>query len=356
MSMKVAFIDTSYPLNNRNDKLIDSFIHRYPDCEIYAITWNRENLPIKEMAYSVHSYEVKSQLGNYVDKLRKLFGFYKFVKVELRKIEPDIIIASHWESLIAGALYKGNAKKLVYENLDIPTGGKLIRSIIVMFERSSLKKTDLIIHASRFYKDLYPQNIPQYVLENKPTLFEVNDYTPLQIHTPLRISFIGSLRYPEIFYSLIDAVKGDNRVQLILHGAGSHYELISQYAQGISNITLTGRYEYSDIKQLYDQSDLIWAVYPSKDYNVKYAISNKFHESMILRRPCIFCSGTKLGDFVSENKLGFVVNPYDVNEIKGLINQILKNPNLVQDVERSISEFVVTEKTWEEDFNEINFA
>lgn len=353
--MKVAFIDTSYPLNNRNDKLIESFIRKYPGCEIHAITWNREKLPINEMTYRVHSYEVRSQLGNYVDKLRKLFGFYKYVKAELRKIEADIIIASHWESLIAGALYKGDAKKLVYENLDIPTGSKLVRSLIVMFERLSLKKTDMIIHASRFYKDLYPQNIPQYVLENKPTLFDAGDYTPLQIHTPLRISFIGSLRYPEIFYSLIDAVNGDNRVQLTLHGAGSHYELISQYAQGISNITLTGRYAYSNIKNLYDESDLIWAVYPSKDYNVKYAISNKFHESMMLRRPCVFCSGTKLGDYVSENRLGFVVNPYDINEIKALINQILSDPNLMQDVERNISQFVVTEKTWDEDFNEIIF-
>ena len=163
--MKVAFIDTSYPLNNRNDKLIDSFIHKYPDCEIHAITWNREKLPITESFYTVHSYEVRSQLGNYVDKLRKLFGFYKYVKTELRKIGPDIIIASHWESLIAGALYKGAANKLVYENLDIPTGGKLIRLILVMFERLSLKKTDMIIHASRFYKDLYPQNILYHLFQ-----------------------------------------------------------------------------------------------------------------------------------------------------------------------------------------------
>ena len=69
----------------------------------------------------------------------------------------------------------------------------------------------------------------------------------------------------------------------------------------------------------------------------------------------MFCSGTKLGDYVSENRLGFVVNPYDINEIKALIHQILSDPNIVLDVERNISQFVVTEKTWEEDFNEINF-
>ena len=93
--MKVAFIDTSYPLNNRNDKLIESFIRKYPDCEIHAITWNREKLPINEMTYRVHSYEVKSKLGNYFDKLRKLFGFYKYVKAELKDFFAlaDIVIS-----------------------------------------------------------------------------------------------------------------------------------------------------------------------------------------------------------------------------------------------------------------------
>ena len=353
--MKIVFIDTSYPLNNRNDKLIESFQKKYLDSEIHAITWNRQLLPVGSLNYIIHSYEVESKLGNYADKLKKLLGFFSYVKRELRNVNPDIIIASHWESLIAGALYKGNAKKLVYENLDIPTGRKPVRNVLQIIERLCLRKTDMIIHASRFFKELYPQAIPQYILENKPTLFTSNDYTPFAIHNPLRVSFIGSLRYPEIFYSLIDAVKGDDRIILNLHGAGSHQDVISKYAKGITNVNLTGRYAYNDIKHLYDESDIIWAVYPSKDYNVVYAISNKFHESMILRRPCIFCSGTKLGDFVTEKKIGFSVNPYDVNEIKSLFDSILSDQSLIDEALKNIGEFVKYEKTWEEEFNQIQF-
>lgn len=356
--MKIALIDTSYPLNNRNIKLIESLKRKYQNCEIHAITWNREKLPItiKDCDYNIHSYEVQSALGNDVDKLRKLFGFYRYIKHELAEINADIIIASHWESLIAGTLYKGKAKILIYENLDIPTGPKPIRLILQTIERLCLRKTDIIIHASRFFKDLYPNNIPQYILENKPTLFTANDHSPLTIHTPLRVSFIGSLRYPEIFYNLIDSVKGNEKIKLNLHGAGSHYETIAKYTKGIANINLTGRYNYNEIKSLYDKSDLIWAAYPNKDYNVKYAISNKFHESMMLRRPCIFSSGTRLGDFVSEKGIGFSVNPYDVYEIKQLFTELLNNPELIQNVVNNISEFVSHEKSWDEDFDQINFA
>lgn len=353
--MKITFIDTSYPLNNRNDKLIESFQKKYIECEIHAITWNRERLHINKTNYQIHSYEKQSELGNNFDKLRKMIGFFRFVKQVLNDINPDIIVASHWDSLIAGAMFKGKAKKLVYENLDIPTGNKWIRYCIKKIENLCLKKTDIIIHASRFFKELYPQKIPQYILENKPTLFTSEDFTPLVIHTPLRVSFIGSLRYPEVFYNLIDAVKGDSRILLNLHGAGSHFEKIAKYSEDIPNIKMTGRYNYNDIKHFYDESDLIWAVYPGKDYNVKYAISNKFHESMMLRRPCIFCSGTKLGDFVSKNKIGFSVNPYDINAIKGLFNDILNNPNIIKETVNFISEFVSLEKTWDEDFDQIEF-
>lgn len=353
--MKIAIIDTSYPLNNRNDKLIESFQKKYIGCEIHAITWNREKLHIQKTNYQIHSYEIKSELGNYLDKLKKMFGFLKFVKQELVEIAPDIIIASHWDSLIAGSLFKGDAKQLVYENLDIPTGNRLVRFCIKNLEKFCLMNTDIIIHASRFYKELYPQKIPQYILENKPTLFSVDDYQPLTIHSPMRISFIGSIRYPEVFRNLIDAVKDDCRIQLNIHGSGSHYEEIAKYSEGIQNVNLTGRYAYNEIKHLYDESDLIWAVYPNKDYNVKYAISNKFHESLILRRPCIFCSGTKLGDYVSKNQIGFSVNPYDIRDIKRLFDDISNNPKIIDDTIKAIAKFVSLERTWEEDFNQIVF-
>ena len=161
--MKITFIDTSYPLNNRNEKLIESFQKKYMGCEIHAITWNREKLHIDKTKYPIHSYEKQSELGNNFDKLKKMIGFLGFVKHELTDISPDIIVASHWDSLIAGAMFKGKAKKLVYENLDIPTGIKWIRCCIKEIENLCLRRTDIIIHASRFFKELYPQKIPQYI-------------------------------------------------------------------------------------------------------------------------------------------------------------------------------------------------
>ena len=33
---------------------------------------------------------------------------------------------------------------------------------------------------------------------------------------------------------------------------------------------------------------MVWAAYPNKDYNVKYAISNKFFESLVYEKPTFF--------------------------------------------------------------------
>lgn len=64
----------------------------------------------------------------------------KYIKDTLNEIHPDIIIASHWSNLILVSGIKKRGQKLIYENLDIPTGGILIRKISQFLEKWALKK------------------------------------------------------------------------------------------------------------------------------------------------------------------------------------------------------------------------
>ena len=81
-----------------------------------------------------------------------------------------------------------------------------------------------------------------------------------------------------------------------------------------SNIYFHGRYNYENISEIYSTVDLIWAVYPNKDFNVKYAISNKFFESILYEKPCFFSIQTDLGDLVEKYEIGFTIDPYDPNK------------------------------------------
>ena len=101
---------------------------------------------------------------------------------------------------------------------------------------------------------------------------------------------------------------------------------------------------------------MIWAGYPNKDYNVVYAISNKFHESLYVGVPCVYSINTELASFVKSNNIGFVVDPYNANDIKTLFNEIASGKIDIEAVKKSMEEFQANESSWEKDFQQlVNF-
>lgn len=350
MKKVFAIIDCSIPINTRNQKIINSLKEFIPGCEVHVITWNREGIKLPEDTY-FHAYDCIAPYADVIAKLKGMYGFKKYIGKTLDAINPDVIIASHWSNLVLTTGYKKKGQTLVYENLDIPTGGKLVRGVSRFLEFRALKKVDLILYASRFFKSLYPQSIPQYILENKPA------YNPSLkeggLGNPLKIAFIGSVRYKDILVNLVDAVKGNPKFELYFHGSGEDLPAMQDYCKGMNNVFFTGKYDYSTVVSLYHQSDIIWAGYPNKDFNVVYAISNKFHESLYVGVPCVYSDKTMLADFVKEQNIGFVVDPYNVDSIRGLFDAIAKGEIDMVKVKNTMIEYQKSETTWDEDFKQI---
>lgn len=348
--MKIVLLDTSYPINSRNSKIIQSMLHAIPSVEIHQVTWNRDGHCQMENEPFVHLYDKLSQTGKLWRKAKNLFRYRRFVHSMIKKINPEIVIASHWDTLILVPKLERKRQKLIYENLDVPTGR--FRAVFCLLERRALKRVDLIIHASRFFKELYPQSIKQIVLENKP-YFTIKNTERDIVHKPLRIAYIGNIRYKYILFNLIDAVRGNEKLKLTLHGGGAEYEDVKAYSKGISNVEMTGPYEYKDISKIYTDVDVIWAVYPSKDFNVKYAISNKFFESIYLKIPCIYANNTMLGDYVCQHNIGMVVNPYDVEAIRQLFFKIINGSINLQQITNELTVFNSMQSSWNEDFSHV---
>jgi len=345
-----ALIDCSLPINSRNQKIIDTIKLNNPNAEIHVITWSREGESIEPNQY-LHVYNRVAPYADVKAKLQGILGFKKYIGESLEQINPEVIIASHWSNLVLVSGFKKKNQILIYENLDIPTGGSLIRAASCYLERRSLKKVDLIIHASRFFKPLYKQNIAQVILENKPLFSPDKKTTPLG--NPLKIAFIGSIRYKDILMNLVDAVKDCEKYELYFHGSGEDLLAMKEYCINCKNVFFTGPYKHSEVINLYHNSDIIWAGYPNKDYNVVYAISNKFHESIYTGVPCIFSSDTELATFVKEENIGFVVDPYNPKEIKRLLDNISNGSINIDDVKESMKKFLENESTWDDDFKEV---
>lgn len=348
--MKIVLIDTIFPVGSRNKRILASMVKAFPSGEVHQIAWNRLGNSIKKEDPFVHIYAKLSPLGKLWKKAKNLLGYRQFVRKMIKQIQPDVVIASHWDTLILVPKLDRKKQKLIYENLDIPTGP--YRRLICFLERKALKHTDLIIHASRFFKELYPQSIKQIVLDNKP-VFTIGNKTEYSVHHPLRIAYIGNVRYKEVLFNLIDAVEGDERFHLVFHGRGVEFEDVKSYSSHIPNIEMTGAYDYKEVAKMYADADVVWAAYPNKDFNVKYATSNKFFESIFLGIPCLFAQNTKLGDYVKKNDIGLIVDPYDSRDIKRMLIQIVNGNVDLNQIAANLRELRAKQTSWDEDFKPI---
>lgn len=352
--MRILLVDECYPLNTRNTKILKSFSSIYRDCEIHVLTWDRLSEYTREKEdgnmWEWHIYTRHAVYGNKMQKLAGLFGYRSFCVRTIRKITPDIIVASHWNNLLMLPSIDYKKQMLIYENLDAPTGPAFGRFLLNRIERFYMKKA-LTIHASRFYSLIYPRKYRQLVLENKPNIdAKAVGYSPGK---PLRIAYLGNIRYLNILKNLADALRGDERFVLYYHGGGPDFLTLREYVSGESNIIMTGSYRYDDIEHLYANADIIWSAYPNRDFNVRYAISNKFHESLAYAVPAIYAGNTCLGEYASSNGLGFQVNPYDVESIRCLLNEIVSDSQRLVQMSASLRHQYAEETSWQEDFMKV---
>jgi hypothetical protein len=307
---------------------------------VHVCTWDRANSKQKDIEnYSIYC-SPKVGYGNRVLKLIYLIKYAIYFKSVLKQKKPDIIFASHWDMLIISALLKGS-EKLVYDNVDIPEFKlSFIEKSIVLFEYLSLKKVDVTLLASRFYLPLY-KNKKCIVLENLPV---IKNGTVIQRDVnkkTIKVGFVGSVRHFELLKNLMLATSQSVNIELHVYGDGIANSKLKDFCNSnvLHNVFFHGSFDYKEISKIYTEIDILWAAYPYKSRNVKYAISNKFYESIHYTIPCLFSKNTKLGEYVQSKNLGVTVDPYCVDSIKDNI------ANLINSYDQLYSNLVDFKKT-----------
>lgn len=343
---KILIVDNNYPINSRNIRIKKSLDKKF---RVKICGWDRLNKYIPEeedyVFSSNHGY------GKRIKKVFGMFSYFKFIKNVILVEKPNIIIASQWDMLFLVSIIKFDGK-IIYENLDIPSlKNKFLTKIALFIEGKSIKKIDGIIFASRFFEPLYKKyKNKKITLENLPSFNITNKKIEnLKTDKKIRISFIGGLRYFNILKNLLEASKNLD-IDVYLIGKGPDEKKIKDFIQkeALKNIYMIGEYNYEDIKEFYMETDCVWAVYPSDEWNVKYAISNKFFESIIFEKPCVFSNQTLLGDYVRDQKIGWIVNESSVFEIKEFLNKL--SYDRIVEIEKNIRKYKTKNKYlyWED--------
>lgn len=263
--------------------------------------------------------------GKYVSRLPKLLVAASLIR-DMEKKSPEAPFLS-WafgmDSAFISVLAMGRSVPLVYEVGDIrnPRMSRLPWSRIAYELESRVVRTARVVLVSSpaFLKDHYAGMAVELgnkgiVIENKlPPTFQRLSARPtaFEPRRPVRIGFIGLLRYPATFFPLLASVGARHgRYELHIYGDGPLRKSAREAAMKWPNVFYHGPFKNpDDLPRIYESIDLNYVVYDNRDVNVQMALPNKLYESIYFGRPLVVATDTELARRVTELGIGFVVDP-----------------------------------------------
>jgi glycosyltransferase involved in cell wall biosynthesis len=209
----------------------------------------------------------------------------------------------------------------------MPRGQGLLRLIGRALERVALRRVDAVILASRFFETKYRSIPKRLIFENYPDFDDVRSDTHWYSGMPFpRISYIGKVRHPTTLRPLLRAC-AKHGVEVHIHGDGLAFACLKQEFESARTVIFFGRYHYTEIPKLYEAADIIWAAYPISENNARYAISNKYHECLLFRKPGVFSKGTAVGCEVEADGIGYLLDATNEGEVNDWLLSTIDDPS-----------------------------
>jgi glycosyltransferase involved in cell wall biosynthesis len=330
--MRSLIIAREFPVKHR-DILISSMLP--VDFNFSYIVWNRKGRSDKpsENTYVYTKPIKKLRSLKYISIIK---SYIKFIDKIIKEEKPELLIISHYSLFLPFILFSKEKKniKIILDVHDLPSFTNVIPFKLTLFiEKLIIRKIDYVILASKYFKKYYPSK-STIVLDNIPPINHLSiESKKICENGVIKIAFVGALRYPNLYKILIESVSSLDNVELHFYGSGTADEELLSHAQSlkVSNVFFHGRFNKNDIKKIYSNIDLLWACYPSDNYNVKYATSNKCLESLYFKTPCVYSKGTMLAEDFKRKRIGFSIEPNSKDEIFNFLESLqLKDLNVMQ--------------------------
>lgn len=274
---------------------------------------------------AVHSLG-RLALGQYVKRIPHLLkGVARIRNAERsRQLKPKVVYAFGPDAAIVALGAFGSDVSLFYEIGDLRNVKSARRLSTKMFrelERFIVSRADGLVLTSEGFVDAYYNDLGSsikrktLVIENRLPDGFATELGPRQAlrtwRRPLRIGFVGYLRYADTVLPMIDAVAArPDEFEFHLYGDGPLRPIIEDRSSVSSNVYYHGSFKYpDDLSSIYSGLDLNYVVYNNRDLNVRVAIPNKYFESLYFGIPIVAAANTSLAERVRTNGCGFVVDP-----------------------------------------------
>lgn len=280
-----------------------------------------ETLPSNHYTYKAQSS--KSILG----KIHKFIGWRSFVKKTLKQHKIDrAVILTTWPGVKLIDFWTRKFKnKFILDIRDFTSEGEKIYGTCV---NTLIKKSYITVVSSEKFKTWLIDSPKINVAHNMPVEYTENKNATLKAGQPYTIGYIGLVNYGKQNEALANAFANSENVTLKFKGTIEKSCHIKEYCEknNITNVIFTGRYNNSEKAKLYDDIDMINAVYGNNSLVVTTALPNKLYDCIIYKKPIIASKGTYLGELAENFNIGLAIDTEE-DDISSVINEYVTSFN-----------------------------
>lgn len=287
-----------------------------------VISWDRSNNFNKnEFTFSHPSSYHQSMLKS----LYAYVKFAKFIKKNINKYKYDkLIVISPQVALFIPFFLKHNYKKKYifdYRDLSIEQKKPFKPLLKIVLSNSYAN-----VISSPGFKRYLPKGF-DYILSHNFDIKLVQDTLSKHINkydeSIIKVLTIGAIRY-DANYEVIDSLGNVEGVELSFVGKGGASTVFENYCKnkGFENILFKGFYKKEDEGNIIKEHTCINIFYPNWPSHVT-ALSNRFYNSLIFKRPMIVTKGGTQGFYAEKYGVGLVVE--NCENLGDVIKEYIRN-------------------------------
>jgi len=270
--------------------------------------------------------QVKTPLG----KLNRFIGYANFIKKKLKSYTYDKVVFFTGANAAFAYLKLGKYMRNNFEYiLDIRDYDKSFKNIFISpYLKKAVKHAAAVFVSSARFKKWIPETKNIYVMHNLPNNCEKKEFSTVFSNEKIRIGYFGGIGYFEQNRFLVDSLKNHEKFIFTYRGIYPTSYNIKDYCteQNITNVEFFGRYSDNEKDALYNNIDIINAVYGNNSLIVTTALPNKLYDCAYYKIPIMVNDGTYLAEVVEKYSLGFSVST-DTNQLSQKLGEYINNFN-----------------------------
>ncbi|MFC0187174.1 capsular biosynthesis protein [Fictibacillus aquaticus] len=261
-------------------------------------------------------YVFKNIINSKDTKLKKIIKYFRFKKFAINIIEKnnyDFIIVWNDIAIFMFATYLAKYWKGKYcLNVRDYCGQK--NPFIFKRFKHVISNSAFTTISSDGYRSFLPSyNYLQVHSLNKEILSKIKPRELFQKDIPIRISFVGNIRFMDINKKILDVFKNDKRFKVQFYGTNAN--ILKKYAQenDIKNTDFHDSFQIAQTSQFIQNTDLVNNLYGNENVGLDYALSIKLYHGIYYRTPILVFAKTHMEKIISKYNIGYVVSDIDID-------------------------------------------